>query len=273
MRTRTLLSLSGLLALALACSTVEYTGRSQFNVVPESVMNSLGVEAYTEAGQQYPESKDTQKRALIERVGKRIAAAVERDYQWEFKLFEANVVNAWCLPGGKVGFYTGILPICENEDGIAVVMGHEVAHAFARHGAERMTQNVVVKLGLGAADLVLSGSSPGTHDGIMQALGFTTNLGVLKYSRDHESEADELGLRFMVRAGYNPEESVKLWERMARLSEGKAPPEFLSTHPSSEHRAARLRELIPRIVAEESARKGSGGGDGAARKNIGNRKL
>ncbi|MCC6670692.1 MAG: M48 family metallopeptidase [Planctomycetes bacterium] len=223
-------------------------------------MNDLGAQAYQEETGKYKVLRGTKEAQMIERVGQRIAKASGRDYQWEFKLLDApNVVNAFCLPGGKIAFYTGILPICANEDGVAIVMGHEVAHATSGHGAERMSQGL-------AAEIVLAGVSVGLDLGkmstekketVLGALGVGASVGVmLPFSREHESEADEIGLRFAIRAGYDPNAAPLLWERMAKMGDGG--PEFLSTHPDPARRAERLRELIPRLVAEEKARAAGG---------------
>jgi len=246
-------------ALAItACSTVPYTGRKQFTIMPEDQMQQMSLEAWQEVQKEHPVSKDPAKTAMIERVGKRIAAVVEVDYAWEFNLLQADdVVNAFCLPGGKVAFYTGILPICQNDDGIATVMGHEIAHAFAHHGNERVSQNAIVQAGLTGAGFAFKNQSPETQQTLMSLLGAATNVGVLlPFSRAQESEADEIGLRFMIRAGYNPNEAVALWERMAKQSAGKEPPVYFSTHPASADRAQHIRSLIPKITEEEKGRIG-----------------
>jgi predicted Zn-dependent protease len=257
--------------LVPSCSTVPYTGRSRFTLLSDQEMQQMSLESWAEIQKQHPPSKDAQKTAMIDRVGKRIAAVVERDYAWEFKLFQADdVVNAFCLPGGKVGFYTGILPVCRNEDGVAAVMGHEIAHAFAEHGNERVSQNVIAQGLMSGASLALGSQTSETKELILGALGAGAQYGVLlPYSRSHESEADEIGLRFMIRAGYNPNEAVGLWERMAELSKGKAPSEFFSTHPASEERAKRIRELIPQIMEEEKGRIGKRPGGDTPTKSIG----
>jgi predicted Zn-dependent protease len=199
---------------------------------------------------------------MVQRVGARIAEASGRDYDWEFRLLDApDVVNAFCLPGGKVAVYSGILPITRNEDGLAAVVGHEVAHATAEHGKERMSQQYIAQGVFVAADIALDNWTElgdESRADWMAALGLGAQVGVLlPYSRTHESEADEIGLRFAVRAGYDPNEAPKLWERMAERAGDERPPELMSTHPDPLRRAARLRELIPVIVAEESARGGT----------------
>lgn len=242
-----------------ACETVEETQRSQFimpGLSPE-YMAELGAQAYAEAIAEYPVVPPGDPQAqMVERAGRRIAQASGRNYQWEFKLLRApDVVNAFCLPGGKIAVYTGILPVCQTEDALAAVMGHEVAHATSNHGAERMSQGIVAEVLLGAAAVGLDETkwSDDTKGLVLAAIGIGANLGVLlPYSRDHESEADEIGLRFAIRAGYDPNAAPALWERMAQL--GDAGPEFLSTHPDPHKRAERLRELIPVLVADERAR-------------------
>jgi predicted Zn-dependent protease len=192
-------------------------------------------------------STDRKKVALLEKVGKRIAAAAEReDYDWEFILIKSKDVNAFALPGGKVAFYTGILPLTADETGIAVVMGHEVAHVLARHGAERLSQQEMLMLGQAALSVALNGRSPASRDAIFRAYGLGAQIGVmLPYSRTHEAEADKIGLILMAKAGYDPRAAVAFWKRMAENSKGKAPPEILSTHPSDERRIKEIEEFMP----------------------------
>ena len=169
-------------------------------------------------------------------------------YRWEFNLIEDVTVNAWCMPGGKVVFYTGILPICKNTDGIAAVMGHEVAHAFAKHGQERMTSAYGQQLGGIAVALGTSGQEAETQLLWNTIYGVGSQVGMLAYSRTHETEADKLGMVFMIMAGYNPEEAIQVWVRMSELSKGSAPPEFLSTHPSNETRVKNLQAYMPTAI-------------------------
>ena len=173
----------------------------------------------------------------------------KKDYDWEFNLVESKDVNAWCMPGGKVVFYTGILPYTRNEDGVAVVMGHEIAHAVAAHGNERMSHMLAVQFG-GLALSVALAQRPGETQGLwMAAFGLGAQVGLLlPFSRLHEYEADRLGLTFMAMAGYDPREGVKFWERMAQKQGGKKPPEFMSTHPSDEKRIANIKQLIPEVM-------------------------
>jgi predicted Zn-dependent protease len=245
----------GALALvAMACATVPYTGRRQLAIVSADRERELGATAYTEMLRQGRVSTDAATAAVVARVGRRIAAVAERpDWQWEFTLFDdPQQVNAWALPGGKVGVYTGILPVAEDESGLATIVGHEVAHAVAHHGAERAGQGTVlgvVGAGVGIAATVagLGGSAA------MELFGLGTNVGVmLPFSRSQEAEADEIGLILMARAGYDPQAAVTLWERMAAIeSAGGASgvASFLSTHPSHGSRVERIRAALPRALA------------------------
>ncbi len=239
-----------LAAAILACSTVPYTERTRVILLSEREELELGLQAWNEVVSEATFSSDPEKIALVERVGRRIASVAERpDYEWEFRLIESDQVNAFCLPGGKVAFYTGILPICRTELGVAVVMGHEVAHAIARHGAERISQQLVLNFGAGVLGAVLGGKDP-ENQALVAAL-FGVGFGVafaLPFSRSHESEADHIGLMLMAKAGYDPREAPRFWRRMQDASEGE-PPEFLSTHPSHERRVEDLEVLLPDAMA------------------------
>jgi len=238
--------------LGVGCSSVPYSERSQLRLISEEDEIKMGLQAYDEllAGKQI--ETDSADARMVEEVGRRLAAVSGRDYAWEFKLVKDDAtVNAFCLPGGKIAVYTGILPMTRNADGLAAVMGHEIAHAMARHGAERVSQHAVARGALRIIEAGLSGQDESVRNPIMAALGLGTEVGVmLPYSRLHENEADAIGLRLMVRAGYNPHEAVRLWERMAAAEENRKPA-LLSTHPDPRDRAARIATLIPRIVAEE----------------------
>jgi predicted Zn-dependent protease len=220
-------------------------------------MWEMGVSAYQETIQSHRLITSGSDYEMVQRVGQRIAAACGHpEYQWEFTLIDdPATANAFCLPGGKVAVYTGILPITQTEDGLAVVVGHEVAHATAEHGNERMTHEMIASGLMTAADLAMQGwgdMDGSERAGWMAALGMGAEVGVLlPYSRTHESEADEIGLRYLVRAGYDPWAAPALWERMAAAAGANRSPELMSTHPDPANRAARLRELIPKIVAEE----------------------
>ena len=252
----------GFLSLLSSCSQIEITGRKQFNLVPNSVMNSMSFQSYGEFLAQHKLSTDAEQAQMVKRVGGRVQKAIEQycaknciedrlqGYQWEFNLIEDKSINAWAMPGGKVVVYTGLLLVAQTEDGLAVVMGHEIAHAFAKHGAERMTQGLIVEMGGMALSTALSKSPEKTKNLFMQSYGIGTQVGVLlPYSRLHESEADRLGLIFMAMAGYNPEEAVAFWQRMVASKEGQAqPPEILSTHPADTTRISNLKKLLPEAM-------------------------
>jgi len=246
-----------LLLLAAACSTVPITGRRQLDLIPASQMLAMSFQQYDEFLQANPPSGDAAGAALVERVGRRIQVAVERymaqknlsgqlqGYDWEFHLVDSDEVNAWCMPGGKVVVYSGILPVTRDETGLAVVLGHEIAHAIAKHGDERMSQGMLQELGGMALQAALEQKPQQTQQLWMTAYGVGSTLGaILPYSRLQESEADHLGLVFMAMAGYDPSAAVAFWERMAAQG-GAAPPEFLSTHPSSSTRVRQIRETLP----------------------------
>ena len=243
----------GILGLLLSSTTA-----CNLALIPEGTMNSLGAEAYVQATGEYPELRNTPEARMMRNIGKRIAQASGKNYQWEFKLLDApKVVNAFCLPGGKIAVYSGILPVTKNENGLAVVMGHEVAHATEEHGNKRMTQGIFVKTGMAVAATAVDnwgGVTPEGQENIMQALGAGAQYGlVLPYGRDHESEADAVGLRLLIRAGYDPYEAPKLWRRMANAFPSSQP-EWMSTHPNPLRRADELEAMIPKILAEERGR-------------------
>ncbi|MDA3961302.1 MAG: M48 family metallopeptidase [Planctomycetota bacterium] len=244
--------LTAVLALLLAaCATVEGTGRQQVILTSAGMENAQGASAYREVLSQEKPSNDAAMQAVVERVGRRLAAvAPDRGFEWEFTLLESDQVNAWCLPGGKVAIYTGILPYCENEAGLAAVMGHEIAHAIARHGGERMSQGILVA-GTGVAlDVYMRerGVEPTDRAMWMGAFALGSQVGVmLPFSRSHELEADYLGLVYMAKAGYDPAEAPRFWQRFASLSSGT--PEFLSTHPDSGRRSDALSAEQDRAAA------------------------
>jgi len=243
------------------CSSVPVTGRKQLSFVPASEMNALAASSYKETLASSKLSTNVQETAKVKRVGERISKAVEQymaqqnqssalsGFQWEFNLIDDPSINAWCMPGGRVAFYTGILPVCQNEAGIAVVMGHEIAHAVANHSGERMSQGLLAQMGGTALSVALQQKPEQTQQLALSAFGIGTQvLGILPYSRLHEYEADRLGLIFMSMAGYDPYEAPKFWERMQALSGGNAPPEFLSTHPSDTKRISELNAAIPEAM-------------------------
>jgi len=256
-----LLVLCGLLLLLSGCTEVAITGRKQFNLVPDSTMNSMGFQAYSEFLTQNTLSKDYSKTQMVKRVGSRIQKAVEQycaqnnlsdrlqGYQWEVNLIEDDQINAWAMPGGKMVVYTGLLKVTQSEAGLATVMGHEIAHVFAKHGAERMTQGLIVEMGGVALSKALSNYPVETKNLFMQSYGVGTQVGVLlRYSRVHETEADHLGLIFMAMAGYNPNEAVNFWQRMSVAKQGSQTLEILSTHPADSTRIRNIQNLIPEAM-------------------------
>ncbi|MBL7665897.1 MAG: M48 family metallopeptidase [Bacteriovoracaceae bacterium] len=253
--------LNSLIILVLtACASAPLTGRNQLKLVPESQLISSATAEYSNVLKKTKISTNTQQTAMVKRVGERIKNAVEgylksqgqselvKDYHWEFNLLAEPTVNAWAMPGGKVAFYEGIMKICEDETGVAVVMGHEVAHAIAGHGNERVSHGLIQQgIVLGAGALTQKESERVRQMVQMGAIGFTTVAGILPYSRLHESEADEMGLIFMAMAGYDPREAPRFWERMSAQGKSKVP-QLLSTHPSDTTRIRKLRAQIPRAM-------------------------
>ncbi len=245
----------------MSCSTVPITGRKRINIVSDAQILPASFAQYKGFLEENKLSLDVKMTNKVKTVGIKISKAVDKfmrangmeaeanNYRWEFNLIEDKMVNAWCMPGGKVVFYTGILPICDNIDGIAAVMGHEVAHAFAKHGQERMTSAYGQQLGGIAVALATDKKDPKTRMLWNTIYGVGSTVGMLAYSRTHETEADRLGMVFMIMAGYNPEEAINVWIRMKELSKGSSPPEFLSTHPSNETRIKNLREYLPTAIS------------------------
>lgn len=242
-----------------ACSTVPLTGRRQLSLIPDAQINSLSFQNYQQVLKESKVVTGTEESRLVKSVGKKISYAVEQymreqgmqdeidGFQWEFNLLADDVVNAWCMPGGKVAFYSGIMPICQDEQGVAVVMSHEIAHAIAEHGSERMSQQLTAQLGGAALSVALSQKPQQTQQLANTAFGLGAQYGVLlPFSRTHESEADELGLYFMAMAGYDTQAAVPFWQRMAAQGGGGRPPEFLSTHPAPETRIRNIEKTIPK---------------------------
>lgn len=248
--------------LFLACSKQPLTGRRQLNLLPESEVQTMALQQYSSfLSQNKPLPATDQRVQMVKRIGDRIAVACTdylktrgfgdriANYKWEFNVVESNEVNAWCMPGGKVVVYTGILPVTQNENALAVVMGHEIAHAIARHGNERMSQGLVAQLGSTALSVALANKPQQTQALFNQAFGVGATVGVmLPFGRKQESEADEMGLIFMAKAGYDPREAIPFWQRMSKQSNGQKPPEILSTHPSDETRIEKLKELMPKAM-------------------------
>lgn len=257
-------SISIVLAILImhSCATVPVTGRRQLDLVSSSEINTMSATQYQDVIKKGPLSTNVQQTEMIRSVGKRIQGAVEKymaskgwsdqlqGFNWEFNLIQDDkTVNAWCMPGGKVAFYTAILPICKDENGVAVVMGHEVAHAIANHGRERMSQGLIEQMGLGTLSAAMGQNPTATQQIFMQAVGMGTNVGMLKFSRQHESEADHIGLIFMALAGYDPNLAPAFWKRMVDMNKGEKPPEFLSTHPSDETRIKDLENWMPEAMS------------------------
>ncbi len=235
-----------LLLLVVGCVTVADTGRKRLAPIPDGYMDSLGANSYLEMKATEKISTDKIKAANITEIGKRIALASGANFAWEFTLFENGAVNAFCLPGGKVGVYTGILPVARTNAGLAAIIGHEVAHAIARHGGERLSQQILVSGAMLTVDQMLK--EPKQKQLVLGILGIGTQLGfILPYSRLHESEADQMGTIYMAKAGYDPREAVAVWQRMAADSRGKVP-EFLSTHPDSSRRAQELNQTLTKAL-------------------------
>lgn len=245
-------------ALFLYCraedQTVPVTGRHQKVAMSEQDQAKLGADAYNQVLQEdaadvVVSGPDAE---MVQRVGERIArVADDPGYEWQFTLITSSEVNAWCLPGGKVAVYSGILPVAQDENGLAVVMAHEIAHAIAQHGAERMLQEQLTQVGLTAVSTTLGGLDPGARGAVLALFGAGAQFGVLlPFSRDMESEADHIGLIYMARAGYDPEAAVALWQRMAGQRAGPQIPEYASTHPSDETRISNLQKWMPEAKKE-----------------------
>jgi predicted Zn-dependent protease len=233
-------------SLFLGCVTTPITDRRTLVLIPYDEEVALGEEAYRELLKKEKISHDGQLVEIVERVGQQLAAVSPMpNLKWEFKLIESEQKNAFALPGGKVAIYTGILPICANEAGLAAVMGHEIAHAIARHGAQRMSQSLLLAGLLTGASISLSDNE--NRDAIMGALGVGAAVGVtLPFSRSNESEADEIGLTLMARAGYDPVEAERFWSRFGKMKQGSSLPEILSTHPADTTRIEDIRRLLPK---------------------------
>ncbi|WP_188654438.1 M48 family metallopeptidase [Yeosuana aromativorans] len=247
----------------LSCATNPFTGKQTMALVPNSQLFPTAFQQYDQFLSENKVIKGTADAEMVKRVGQKIAVAAERwlnanghvgylnDYKWEYNLVDDKAVNAWCMPGGKIVVYTGILPITKGEAGLAAVLGHEVSHALANHGQQRMSASMLQQIGAVGLNVALQDNK---NLGLFnQAYGIGSQVGVmLPFSRSHETEADTIGLTLMAIAGYNPEEAVELWKRMSAQG-GQAPPELLSTHPSNESRIANLKALVPK--AKEEARK------------------
>jgi predicted Zn-dependent protease len=250
-----------LCSVLYSCKTVPLTGRRQFSLVPASTMNSLAATSYKETLASSKISTHEEYTAMVQNTGTRIRKAVEdylasinkssliKDFAWEFVLIDDQTVNAWAMPGGRIAFYEGIMPICETEAGVAVVMGHEIAHAIANHSGERMSQSLLTQMGGMSLAVAMKDKPETTQSLALAAFGAGASVGILlPYSRKHEYEADRLGTIFMAMAGYDPNEAPKFWERMRALSGNKSTSDFLSTHPADEKRIAELQKIIPEAM-------------------------
>ncbi len=247
-------------AFVYSCAKVPLSGRNQLSLVSNAEILPMSYEQYNQVIKDGKVITQTAEGQMVVKVGKRISEAVNKymiengleseinGFAWEFHLIEDEQVNAWCMPGGKVAFYTGIMPICKDETGVAVVMGHEVAHAIAHHARERMSNGLLVNGLLGGVQVAMGQNPTLTQSIFLQAAGMGGQLGMLKFSRKHELEADQLGLNFMALAGYDPREAPIFWERMNQVG-GARPPEFLSTHPGPNKRIEQLNNQMAEAMA------------------------
>ena len=255
-----IIAITLLVAFLVSCSRVPITNRRQMALLPESTLRTMSLTNYRDFLKKHTSVVNNQS-SMVKKVGNNMANAVEvfmkqnkkyakriKNFKWEFNLVQDKAVNAWCMPGGKVVVYTGLLPITKNETGLAVVMGHEIAHAIARHGNERMSQGLLTQMGGLALNVAMTNQPEKTKKIFMGAYGATTTVGLmLPFSRMHETEADKMGLVFMALAGYDPNAAIKFWERMAASKSGKTP-EFLSTHPSDVTRIKKIKEFLPEAM-------------------------
>jgi predicted Zn-dependent protease len=242
------------LAALSGCATVPETNRPQLLIIGKAEETKLGLSEFTRLKQDVPISKDAQAAEMLNQVGKRISAVAPLpDAQWEFVLFDQpDTPNAFCLPGGKIGVYSGILPITANPAGLAAVIGHEVAHAVARHGAERMSEGLLLQVGGQALGAALQTQPEAVRQLAAKAYGIGGTVGIaLPHSRNQELDADHLGLLYMARAGYDPLQAVEFWKRFGEFKKGQPePPRFLSTHPLDQARIQQLEALMPGAIAE-----------------------
>ena len=245
----------------LSCATNPFTGKQTIALVSNDQLFPTSFQQYNQVLSENKVITGTAQSEMIKRVGQRIAIAAERylnangfqgylkDYQWEYNLINSETINAWCMPGGKIAFYTGILPVAASETGVAAIMGHEVAHALANHGQQRMSAGLLQQAGAIGLNVALQSSE--NIELYNQAYGIGTTVGgMLPFSRSHETEADRIGVYLMAIAGYNPDEASELWKRMDAMSNGQAPPEMLSTHPANASRIQNLTALAPQAKAE-----------------------
>jgi predicted Zn-dependent protease len=260
---RKLTSVLLIAATLVACSKNPITGRNQAHLVSESELQAMATQQYQQflSENRVVSASADRDAEMVRRVGRRVANAVTKyfndkglssqlqGYNWEFNLVQSNEANAWCMPGGKVVVYTGLLPITQNEAALAMVLGHEISHAVLQHGNERMSQGLIQQLGGVALSVAVSNQPAETQNLFLNAYGVGSQVGVLlPFSRKQELEADHYGMIFGAMAGYNPREAINLWKRMEQAANGSAPPEFLSTHPSAGNRIAQLEKYLPEAL-------------------------
>lgn len=256
------ITLCAMAALVLSCATNPFTGKKTMAFVPDSSLFASSFQQYSTFIKENKVVTGTSDAQMVHRVGEKIKGAAEqwlkangyanylKDYKWEYKLVQDNAVNAWCMPGGKIVVYTGLMKVAQGEAGLATVMGHEVAHALANHGQQRMSASVLQQLGAVGVTAATGNSSAETQQKAMAAYGAGSNIaGMMPFSRKHESEADRIGLILMAVAGYNPDNALSFWQRMSAQG-GSKTPEMLSTHPSDQTRIANIQKLIPEAKAE-----------------------
>jgi predicted Zn-dependent protease len=261
MKRRNIIVITGILCILISCATNPFTGKKTMAFVSNDQLFPMAFQQYGQVLTESDVVTGTEDAAMIKRVGERIAIASQKylsangyhgyldDYKWEYNLIESKEVNAWCMPGGKIAFYTGILPIADGETGVAVIMGHEVAHALANHGQQRMSADYLQQAGAIAGNVALQDGE--ARNVFNQYYGIGSSVaGMLPFSRSHETEADQIGIYLMAIAGYNPDEASVLWERMKANSGGDTPPEFFSTHPSNDSRIHHLKNLAPKARLE-----------------------
>ncbi|MBL7739828.1 MAG: M48 family metallopeptidase [Chitinophagaceae bacterium] len=260
---RTLTSFFLASALLIACSKNPLSGKNQLTLLPETELQTMATQEYQQflSTNKVVATTNNKDAEMVRRVGQRITKSVETYYaekgisdklagfKWEYNLVDDKAVNAWCMPGGKIVVYTGLLPITQNEAALAAVMGHEVCHALLQHGNQRMSQGLIQQLGGVALSVAVANKPQETQNLFMTAYGVGSQVGVmLPFSRKHELEADRYGLIFAAMSGYNPEEAINLWKRMEQAGGGQKPPEFLSTHPSEGKRIEQLQKLMPEAL-------------------------